>query len=89
MQCKDYSANGIGDRTNRKLSIAYLLGVRSRKIISDLDLPFIRQGFKDVLGELSRGQTPPPAPPLSRRGESGSPFQEQKFFLFPPLVGEG
>jgi hypothetical protein len=38
-----------------------------------------RDSFKDVVGELSRGQTPPPAPPL--RGE-GSP-------ALPSLAGKG
>jgi len=34
--------------------------------------------FHHTVGELIRGLTPPPAPPLSRRGESSSPFPNRE-----------
>ncbi len=47
------------------------------------------QGLKDTVGELTDGSDPSPTPLLLGEGLPDSPFPLKKFFLFPPLVGEG
>ncbi len=50
---------------------------------------FVQQRLERYCWSIAEGQTPPKTRRRSGDGLPGSPFQLTKFFLFPPLQGEG